>query len=290
MLITDPRKPDNPIIFVNQAFLELTGYERAEVIGRNCRFLQGAHTERAKVAELHDAVAEVRPQFTELLNYRKDGSPFWNALFMGPVFDPNGTLTYFFASQLDVTRRRATEDAYRQSQKMEAIGQLTAGLAHDFNNMLQVITGNLQDGGCGSGRRGCRHCPRGGPHRHRQGRTCHGPGGAADAAIADIRAQDPAGSARDRSERAAARIWRDGGAHAGPIDRDPLGSGGRAAELRYRSIACADRAVERADECARCDARGRDGDDIDACRDDGPHRPAGAGRRTGPVCGGADRR
>ncbi len=144
MIISDPRQPDNPIAFANNAFLDLTGYEEAEVVGRNCRFLQGAQTDRETVSELRDAVAAKRAIAVEILNYRRDGSPFWNAVFMGPIFDEQGELLYFFASQLDVTRRRESEQVSRQAQKMEAIGQLTAGLAHDFNNLLQVVGGSLE--------------------------------------------------------------------------------------------------------------------------------------------------
>ncbi|WP_242122097.1 PAS domain-containing protein [Sphingomonas lacusdianchii] len=144
MILTDPNQPDNPITFANKAFLDLTGYEEDEVLGRNCRFLQGAQTDRHAVAELRDAVEAHQAIALELLNYRRDGTPFWNAVFIGPVYDTEGTLRYFFASQLDVTRRRNTEQSYRQAQKMETIGQLTAGLAHDFNNLLQVVNGNLE--------------------------------------------------------------------------------------------------------------------------------------------------
>lgn len=144
MILTDPNQPDDPIVFANKAFLDLTGYEDDEVLGRNCRFLQGAHTDREAVAELRSAVAERRSVALELLNYRRDGSPFWNAVFIGPVYDVSGKLLYFFASQLDVTRRRNSEQSFRQAQKLEAIGQLTAGLAHDFNNLLQVVNGNLE--------------------------------------------------------------------------------------------------------------------------------------------------
>ncbi|MET0429096.1 MAG: histidine kinase famiy protein [Microvirga sp.] len=143
MVVTDPNQDDNPIVFANGAFLDLTGYDETEILGRNCRFLQGAKTDRSVVAELSEAIGERRAIAVEILNYRRDGTPFWNALFMGPVFDIAGKLLYFFASQLDVTRRRTSEQAFRQAQKMEAIGQLTAGLAHDFNNLLQVIAGNL---------------------------------------------------------------------------------------------------------------------------------------------------
>ena len=136
MIITDPRQQDNPIVFANKAFLDLTGYEEEEIFGRNCRFLQGPDTDPSDVRELREAVATREAISLELLNYRRDGSPFWNAVFIAPVYDEDGELIYFFASQLDVTRRRASEQAFRQAQKMEAIGQLTAGLAHDFNNLL----------------------------------------------------------------------------------------------------------------------------------------------------------
>ncbi|MDF2493784.1 histidine kinase famiy protein [Sphingomonas sp.] len=144
MVLTDPNIDDNPIVFANKAFLDLTGYEEEEVLGRNCRFLQGAQTDRNSVAELREAVTTNGSVALEILNYRRDGTPFWNAVFVGPVYDTAGKLQFFFASQLDVTRRRNTEQSYRQAQKMESIGQLTAGLAHDFNNLLQVVNGNLE--------------------------------------------------------------------------------------------------------------------------------------------------
>jgi len=144
MIITDPHQPDNPIIFANRAFVEMTGYERDELLGRNCRFLQGPETDPDAIAEIREAIAENREAATEVLNYRKDGSTFWNALFVSPVFDDAGTLVYFFGSQLDVSRRRDAEDSLRQAQKMEALGQLTGGIAHDFNNLLQVMSGYLE--------------------------------------------------------------------------------------------------------------------------------------------------
>ncbi|MBI0536368.1 PAS domain-containing protein [Roseomonas sp. KE2513] len=144
MILTDPNLPDNPIVFANRAFQDLTGYRQEEIVGRNCRFLQGAQTDREKVAELRTAIHEHRAASVELLNYKRDGTPFWNGVFIAPVFEKDGRLLYFFASQLDVTRRRTSEQAYRQAQKMEAIGQLTAGLAHDFNNLLLIVSGNLE--------------------------------------------------------------------------------------------------------------------------------------------------
>lgn len=143
MIVTDPNRDDNPIIFANHAFLDMTGYDLDEIIGRNCRFLQGPETDRALIAQVREAVQQCRELSVEVINYRKDGSTFWNALFISPVYNDAGELIYFFASQLDVSRRRDAEEGLRQAQKMEALGQLTGGIAHDFNNLLQVMIGYL---------------------------------------------------------------------------------------------------------------------------------------------------
>ncbi|WP_279482865.1 histidine kinase famiy protein [Aureimonas sp. SK2] len=144
MTVTDPYQPDNPIVFANNAFIQMTGYSREEIVGNNCRFLQGPDTDRATIAEVRAAIESRSEIATEVLNYRKDGSTFWNALFISPVYDPNGKLVYFFGSQLDVSRRRDAEEGLRQAQKMEALGQLTGGIAHDFNNLLQIVTGYVE--------------------------------------------------------------------------------------------------------------------------------------------------
>jgi PAS domain S-box-containing protein len=144
MVVTDPNQPDNPMVFVNGAFRDLTGYTEEQLVGQNCRMLQGTDTDPRTVAEIRQALHEGRAVAVDILNYKADGQPFWNALFIGPIFDQQGKLLYFFASQMDITERRMSQDAYLQAQKMEAIGQLTAGMAHDFNNLLQVINGNLE--------------------------------------------------------------------------------------------------------------------------------------------------
>ncbi len=144
MVMTNPRLPHNPVVFANAAFSDLTGYTREDILGRNCRFLQGALTSRDTVSQIRTALAEQSPIAVEILNYKRNGTPFWNALFIGPVFGPDGELLHFFASQFDATPRHDVEDALRQAQKMEAIAQLAAGLAHDFNNTLQVVLGNLK--------------------------------------------------------------------------------------------------------------------------------------------------
>ena len=141
MIVTDPSQHDNPIVFANPAFINMTGYSRDELIGRNCRLLQGPDSDRETIAELRRSIEQRRETSVEILNYKKNGAAFWNALFMSPVFDADGRLVYYFASQLDVTRRRDAEEALRQAQKMEAVGQLTGGVAHDFNNLLTVIQG-----------------------------------------------------------------------------------------------------------------------------------------------------
>jgi PAS domain S-box-containing protein len=143
MLVTDPRQPDNPIVFANRAFLSMTGYSPEEILGHNCRFLQGPGTDPSSVVALREAIHDRHEISLEILNYRKDGTSFWNALYISPVFNQNKELVYFFASQLDVSRRRDAEAALGHAQKMEALGQLTGGIAHDFNNLLQVMSGHL---------------------------------------------------------------------------------------------------------------------------------------------------
>ncbi|MGJ7582704.1 PAS domain-containing protein [Variovorax sp. RHLX14] len=106
MVITDPRQPDNPIVFVNDSFCRLSGYERAEILGRNCRFLQGPDTDPEALRLIREAVREKRSVQVDLRNYRKNGEPFWNRLLLGPVNGADGEPAYFFASQVDVTLER----------------------------------------------------------------------------------------------------------------------------------------------------------------------------------------
>ena len=106
MIVTDPRRPDNPIVFANDAFCRLTGYPRDEIVGRNCRFLQGPGTDRDTVARIRAAVDAARPIEVDICNHRKNGTPFWNRLLLAPVHDRGGELAYFFASQVDVTIER----------------------------------------------------------------------------------------------------------------------------------------------------------------------------------------
>ncbi len=106
MVVTDPREADNPVVFANAAFMHMTGYPPDQVLRRNCRFLQGPETDAATVCAIGRALHECKAITVELVNHRHDGTPFWNALHISPVFGPGGELLYFFGSQLDVTRQR----------------------------------------------------------------------------------------------------------------------------------------------------------------------------------------
>jgi len=156
MIITDPRKPDNPIVFANDSFLRLTGYARKEVIGRNCRFLQGPGTDANAIAEVRAAVAGGSDISIDLLNYRKDGSTFWNALYLSPVSNDKGELLFFFASQLDVSdrkhseqriaadKRRFEEAVKERTRELEAALDTQTALLHEVDhrvkNNLQMIS------------------------------------------------------------------------------------------------------------------------------------------------------
>lgn len=98
-VITDPNQPDNPIVYVTPEFETQTGYRREEVLGRNCRFLQGDDTDPIAVGKVRSAIDRMLPIEVELLNYRKNGAPFWNTLSLRPVFSDVGKLTSFVAMQ-----------------------------------------------------------------------------------------------------------------------------------------------------------------------------------------------
>ncbi len=143
MILTDPHQDDCPIVFCNRAFEKLTGYPQEEILGRNCRFLQGPDTDRDAVARVRAAIAAREDSHEELFNYRKDGTGFWNALYVSPVFETSGELLYFFASQLDVTRRHEAEAVMQQAQRLETLGSLASGVAHEFNNLMTVVLGSV---------------------------------------------------------------------------------------------------------------------------------------------------
>ena len=120
LVVTDPNEPDNPIIYINQGFEKITGYRPEEVIGHNCRFLQGDDRDQPAVKEIREAVREGRAVQVELRNYRKDGSMFWNELYLSPVYDEAGKLVLFVGVQNDVTARaEALEELRRARDTLE---------------------------------------------------------------------------------------------------------------------------------------------------------------------------
>ncbi|MEG4171896.1 MULTISPECIES: PAS domain S-box protein [unclassified Microcoleus] len=126
ILIADARKPDTPIIYCNPAFEKLTGYSTQEVIGRNCRFLQGPDTDQAELNKLRRSLQAGTEIQVVLKNYRKDKSPFWNELMVSPILDNDGELTHFIGVQNDITKRVAAETAREESEeRLRAIARTT---------------------------------------------------------------------------------------------------------------------------------------------------------------------
>ncbi len=135
MVVSNPRLPDNPIVLANEAFLRQTGYSAQEVIGRNCRFLQGPRTDPAKVEEIRNSLVSGEDITVELLNYRKDGRSFWNQLLISPIRDGAGTTIYYFASQMDVTRRRVAQELEAEEHR------LLREIDHRAKNALALVQG-----------------------------------------------------------------------------------------------------------------------------------------------------
>ena len=152
--VTDPRLPDNPIVFVNAAFLRLTGYAAEEVVGRNCRFLQGGQADPDALAAIRGALSLGREVSVELRNHRRDGTPFWNRLFIAPVPSNAGMPDYFFSTQHDCTAEhdaaladealREAEDQLRSTTEwLDATLEMSgAGATWDWNVGRSRIMGD----------------------------------------------------------------------------------------------------------------------------------------------------
>ncbi|KYC41638.1 PAS domain S-box protein [Scytonema hofmannii PCC 7110] len=117
IVLTDALQPDNPIIYVNSAFEKITGYQASEILGQNCRFLQGNEQNQPALNDLRHAMIEQRDCHVTLRNYRKDGTLFWNELYIAPVFDSLGYLTHFIGVQTDITQRQEALLALRQREE-----------------------------------------------------------------------------------------------------------------------------------------------------------------------------
>lgn len=162
--ISDARQPDMPLIYVNRAFTQMSGYSAEEVIGRNCRFLQGDDRNQHEARRTIRQALETGGHCNVLLkNYHKNGRFFWNELIISPIRDKNGELTHFVGIQNDVTDREEArqETAAKQkeleqtleklreaqamlihSEKMNAMGQMVAGVAHEINNPIAFVASN----------------------------------------------------------------------------------------------------------------------------------------------------
>jgi PAS domain S-box-containing protein len=144
IVISDARLPNLPIIYANPAFEYITGYSLEEVIGRNCRFLQGADTNQPEIKELSIAIRQARNCTVILRNYRKDGSLFWNELSVSPVFDTDGNCTHYVGIQNDITERMQAEEELRTAlEKEKELNELKSRvvtmISHEFRTPLSTI-------------------------------------------------------------------------------------------------------------------------------------------------------
>jgi PAS domain S-box-containing protein len=141
IIIVDARLPDNPTIFVNPAFEKMTGYSAQEVLGKNCRFLQGQENAQVGLQSLRQALKSGSSCKVILRNYRRDGSPFWNELNISPIQDDQGQLTHFIGIQQDVSARIQSEESLKESLREKEI--LLKEIHHRVKNNLLVVSSLL---------------------------------------------------------------------------------------------------------------------------------------------------
>tara|TARA_R110002020_G_scaffold29613_1_gene93545 strand:+ start:122 stop:778 length:657 start_codon:yes stop_codon:yes gene_type:complete len=138
-VVSNPRLPDNPIVAVNDAFQALTGYDRDFIIGRNCRFLAGKATEPWLTEEIRRGVRQRKSVLVEILNYKKDGTPFQNAVLVAPLFDEEGELEYFLGSQVEIDGDSAS---LAKPRRMRAVA-IVKDLSKRQREVLQFIAKGL---------------------------------------------------------------------------------------------------------------------------------------------------
>lgn len=138
-VISDPRLPDNPIVACNDAFCDLTGYPADLVVGRNCRFLSGPATEPWLTEEIRRGVREHRPVLVEILNYKRSGQPFRNAVLVAPIYDEHDALLYFLGSQLEIDVNAASPSSMRRIRAAEMV----KALSPRQSQVLRLVAGGL---------------------------------------------------------------------------------------------------------------------------------------------------
>jgi PAS domain S-box-containing protein len=139
-VVTNPRLHDNPIISCNRAFVELTGYPEDEILGRNCRFLAGPDTEPWLTEAITRGISGHKPVLVDILNYKRDGTPFRNAVLVAPVYDDNGDLEYFLGSQVELDDNAPGPSNPRRRAANKLIGTLSP---RQLDVLKQVASGHL---------------------------------------------------------------------------------------------------------------------------------------------------
>ncbi|MDZ4307234.1 LuxR C-terminal-related transcriptional regulator [Allopontixanthobacter sp.] len=124
-VVSNPRLQDNPIVAVNAPFIQLTGYPESEIMGRNCRFLAGTGTEPWLTELIREGVRDHKPVLVEILNYKRDGTPFRNAVLVAPIFDQGDELLYFLGSQVEVDEGQQRIFSGRRSRAAQMIKTLS---------------------------------------------------------------------------------------------------------------------------------------------------------------------
>jgi len=140
-VISNPRLPDNPIVACNQAFIDLTGFASDEIIGRNCRFLSGPGTEPWLTEVITNGVRDRKPVMVEILNYKRDGTPFRNAVVVAPIFDEDGELEYFFGSQVELDEESKGPSVNRSERAVRKIKELSRRQLE----VMSMVAGGLRN-------------------------------------------------------------------------------------------------------------------------------------------------